>query len=177
MIRKVLVPFIVFVVLWLTNAFCALARSSSVWGALDRLIGTWIADSASGGRPGTATSGGETWQLELDGCVLVRRDVSEYPATANRPAFRHAGLTVIWPRPEGGFKASAYDNEGHNIEYDVVASDTAIVFTSHSAPSAPKFRLTYRPVSTGYAIRFEIATPSQPEVFHPYVTGGIHRTP
>lgn len=148
---------------------------ADAWGALDRLVGTWVADSGSGGRPGAALRGGETWQLELDGRLLVRRDFSEYPATAASPAHRHEGLTVIAPAPGGGFTAHTYDNEGHVIDYDVAASDTAIVFTSRPAPSTPRFRLVYRPTDTGYSVSFEIASPDQPVRFRPYVTGGLHR--
>ncbi len=151
--------------------------SPPAWGALDRLVGTWVADGGSGGRPGTAARGGETWQRDLNGRVLVRRDFSEYPATAAHPAFRHEGLTVIAPDAGGGFTARSYDNEGHVIEYEVAASDTAIVLTSRPAPSLPQFRLSYRPAGAGYAIRFEIAPPGEPRVFRPYVTGGMHRAP
>jgi hypothetical protein len=159
-------------------ATCARAQSPPPsWGALDRLVGTWVADSGSGGRPGAAIRGGETWQRDLDGRVLVRRDFSEYPATADRPARRHEGFTMIAPAAGGRLTAHSYDNEGHVIEYEVAVSDTAIVFTSRAVPSAPRFRLTYRPAGPGYDVLFEIAPPGPADAFRPYVKGRLHRAP
>ncbi|MFI5230424.1 MAG: hypothetical protein ACHQWU_15220 [Gemmatimonadales bacterium] len=163
----------------IVNAFaCARAQTSGppAWGPLDKLLGSWVADSGSGGRPGAAIRGGETWARDLDGRVLVRHDFSEYPASTSRPAFRHDGLMVIAPAA-AGFEAYSFDNEGHVITYGVVAGDTAVVLTSLLATGQPQFRLTYRPTSSGYAVGFEIATPDRPGVFRPYVTGGLHHAP
>ncbi len=145
------------------------------WGPLERLVGAWVADSGAGGLPGAASRGGETWQLDLDGRVLVRRDFSEYPATAAGPARRHEGLTVVAPAAKGGFEAHAFDNEGHVIDYDVAAADSEIVLTSRAAPSAPRFRLTYRPAGAGWSVTFEVAPPGAPSAFRPYVSGGLRR--
>src|SRR5438874_1782797 len=93
------------------------------FGPLDGLVGTWVADSGSGGKPGMAVRGGETWVHDLDGRVLSRRDYSEYRATSTRPAFRHEGVMLIAPAAGGGFLAHSYDNEGHVIDYSIVASD------------------------------------------------------
>jgi hypothetical protein len=149
--------------------------STPAWGALARLVGEWVADSGSGGQPGVATRGGETWTRELDGHVLVRRDFSEYPATATRPAFRHEGLTVFSSSPSGALRAHFNDNEGHSIEYDVLVRGDSIVLTSVAVPNVPTFRLTYEPVSSGYAVRFEMAAPDSPGEFRPYASGAIHR--
>jgi hypothetical protein len=103
------------------------------WGALVRLVGEWSADSGSGGEPGVATRGGETWTRELDGQVLVRRDFSEYAATAKRPAFRHEGLTVFSRSPSSAVRAHFNDNEGHSIDSDVASQGDSIVLTSPEA--------------------------------------------
>src|SRR5690349_17803549 len=73
------------------------------WGPLDRLVGTWIADADSGGHPGQTTRAGETWQRDVGGHALVRRDFSEYPATATTPAFRHEGFMVVTPNQDATF--------------------------------------------------------------------------
>ncbi len=151
------------------------ATTHSAYGPLERLVGTWAADSGSGGQPGVAIRGGETWTLDLNGHVLVRRDYSEYRATSTRPAFRHEGLMLIGIAPAGGFLAHSYDNEGHIIDYSIAASDSAIVFTSAAIPSAPQFRLTYRVAGDKCAVEFEIAAPDQPGMFRAYVTGVLHR--
>jgi hypothetical protein len=145
------------------------------FGPLERLVGTWAADSGSGGQPGVAVQGGETWTRDLAGRVLQRRDYSEYRATSTRPAFRHDGLMLIGPAPGGGFLAHSYDNEGHVIDYSIVAADSAIVFTSRPAPATPQFRLTYRVTGDRCIVQFEIAPPDQPGVFRSYVTGAMHR--
>jgi hypothetical protein len=122
-----------------------------------------------------ATRGGETWTRELDGHVLVRRDFSEYPASAARPAFRHEGLTVVSHSPSGALRARFDDNEGHSIDYDVVVRGGSIVLTSGMMPTVPTFKLTYEPVSTGYTVRFEMAPPDAPGTFRTYASGAIHR--
>ncbi len=155
----------------------ALAEAPSGWAELQRLVGSWRADSGSGGAPGTALRGAETWRAELDGRVLVRRDTSEYAATARHPAFRHAGLTVFAPAPAGGLEARSFDNEGHVIDYDVAAADTAIVLTSRPVAGAPRFRLAYRPAGEAWDVTFEIAPPGAPGAFRRYVAGRMHRAP
>ncbi len=151
--------------------------TAPAWGALTRLVGTWVADSGSGGKPGVAIRGGEAWSRDLDGRVLVRRDYSEYAATPARAAFRHEGLTVISPAPDGGMVAHTYDSEGHVIDYVVAVTDTVIVFTSPPTASTPQFRLTYRPRGTGYAVTFEIAPPGRAGQFQRYVAGSLRRAP
>ena len=151
------------------------ATSAPDWGALARLVGEWVAESGSGGQPGVATRGGETWTGELDGHVLVRRDFSEYPASTTRPAFRHEGLTVFSHSPSGGVRAHFDDNEGHSIDYNVLVSGDSIVLTSGVTPNSPTFRLTYEAVSAGYAVRFEMAAPDAPRDFRTYASGVIHR--
>ena len=156
---------------------CGQLANEPAWGRLAGLVGTWSAESGSGGQPGVAVRGGETWTRDLNGQVLLRREYSEYPATPSRAAFRHEGLTVISPATEGGFVAHSYDTEGHVIDYVVIVTDSAIVFTSRPAASAPQFRLTYRARGARYAVIFQIAPPGHPEQFQDYVTGVLRRTP
>jgi hypothetical protein len=145
------------------------------FGSLERLVGSWSAESGSGGQPGTTTRGGETWVIELGGNLLLRRDFSEYPAANGRSPVRHEGLMVIAPLKGEGTVAHAYDNEGHVIDYTVVATDTLIVFTSRPLKGAPAFRLTYRPMAAAYEVSFEIAPPDHPGEFQLYVRGILRR--
>jgi hypothetical protein len=151
------------------------AQTPAGWDALTKMQGDWIADAGAGGKPGAATRGGETWKSDLDGKVIIRRDFSEYPAAAGRPAFRHEGITVFAQSPDGKIIAHAYDNEGHVIDYDVVASSSSVVMTSKQVPGAPQFRLTYSPHDTAVGVSFEIATPDAPGTFKPYVSGTVRR--
>jgi hypothetical protein len=155
----------------------AQAPARPSWGPFERLQGTWVADSGSGGHPGAAARAGETWTQDLNGRVLLRRDYSEYPASSDHVAFRHEGLMVIAPSPTGGFNAWSYDNEGHVIQYGVLAHDSAVVFTSTATPGQPQFRLTYSQTGRGYSVQFEIAAPNAPGQFRMYVAGGLHRAP
>jgi hypothetical protein len=167
-----------FILVLLGGGQGALMQTTSVapdWGALAGLVGEWVADSGSGGQPGMATRGGETWSRELDGHVLVRRDFSEYPASPMRPALRHEGLTVFSRSPSGALRARFDDNEGHSIDYDVVVRDDSIVLTSATTQTLPTFRLTYEAVSSGYTVQFETAPPDTPGEFRPYASGAIHR--
>lgn len=152
------------------------APTQSEWNQLARLLGAWVADTGSGGKPGAAIRGGETWSTDLENHVLVRRDHSEYAATLDRAAFRHDGLMVL-ARAAGEWVAHSFDNEGHVIDYRVMANDTAVVFTSSADASMPQFRLTYRPRGAEYVETFEIAPPGHAGAFQPYVAGRLRRAP
>lgn len=157
-----------------TNAQSASAPN---WAPFERILGEWIADAGSGGAPGMASRGGETWAFDLDKRVIVRRDYSDYPASTASPARHHEGLMVISPTNEGGFVAHAYDNEGHDIVYAVVASDSSLVMTSGEANGQPQFRLTYALSASRTIIQFDIAPPGSRGAFRSYVTGSEHRAP
>ncbi|HEY0510894.1 MAG TPA: hypothetical protein VGH73_03260 [Thermoanaerobaculia bacterium] len=152
------------------------AETPKPWTGWEMLLGDWVADS-SHGKPGSATSGTLSFAYDLDRHVIVRRDRSDYPATAGRPAFSQAGLTAIYPDSAGALHASSFDNEGHVIEYEVRTAEGSVVFVSPPKPSSPGFRLTYKTIPTGLAIRFEIAPPGQPDKFATYVEGTVHRAP
>jgi hypothetical protein len=159
--------------------FCAGAQTPARpnWTPFEWLVGSWVADIGSGGQPGMATRGGETWALDLDRRVIIRRDYSDYPPTADRPAAHHEGMMVIAPLAGGGYSAHAYDNEGHNIDYDVAVGESTEVFTSRAVSGEPRFRLTYTRSVSGVDVKFEIAPPNQPGGFRVYVTGSMQRAP
>jgi hypothetical protein len=143
--------------------------------ALQPLLGAWTAEDGSGGTPGRAVRGGETWAADLDGRVIVRRYFSEYPASPQRAAFRLEGMTVVARTPTGGLVAHDFDNDGHVIDYVVEATDTAIVFTSEATAAGPRFRLTFRPVAGRLNVQFEIAKAGEPNHFTSYVAGSLRR--
>jgi hypothetical protein len=82
---------------------------------------------------------------------------------------------IVAPAAGSEFVAHSYDNEGHVIDYRVIATDTVIVLTSLPDTTMPRFRLTYRPRGTGYMETFEIAPPGRPEAFESYVSGTLRR--
>jgi hypothetical protein len=176
-LRLVATAFVLSSGCWLVpSSSGAQASARPNWTPFEWLVGSWVADIGSGGQPGMATRGGESWTLDLDRRVMIRRDYSDYPPAAGRPAAHHEGMMVIAPLG-GGYSAHAYDNEGHNIDYDIAAGDSTEVFTSRAVSGEPQFRLTYARSATGVDVKFEIAAPNQPGAFRVYVTGSMHHAP
>ena len=161
----------------LTAAVSATAAPLSPWHGWDRLIGDWVGGT-SRGVPGPAASSGFSFRYDLENHVVVRKDWADYPAMQGRPAFHHEGLMVVSPGDAGSpARATYYDNEGHVIEYDYAASDSAIVFVSVQQEDAPRYRLTYRFEPTQLGIVFEIARPGSGDDFKTYVEGTATRVP
>lgn len=137
------------------------------WGPWAALEGSWVAEGASSGQPGQATSGGFTFEFQLDKHIFVRRNFARYPG------FRHDDLAVMTPR-----RATYWDNEGHAIEYAVESLDDGKTLRWVSAPAAgaPRFRFTYRRLSAArLAVVFEMAPPGQPEAFKVYTEATVRR--
>ena len=148
--------------------------SAPRWDAFKFLIGEWVGEGT--GAPGEGT-GGFTFSLDLQNSVLVRKNYANYPATKDRPAFRHDDLMIVYQ--EGGkTRAIYFDNEQHVINYSVtVASDSdSIVFVSDVAPATPRFRLTNTKAGTDkITITFEFAPPGKPESFTRYIEAVARR--
>jgi hypothetical protein len=150
--------------------------NDSVWTALGSLVGTWSGEGT--GDPGSGT-GGFSFSWDLQQRVLIRKSHADYPAAADRPAFSHQDLTIVYRDTETGLaKAIYFDNEGHVINYAVSASPDArsIVFLSEIAPSMPRYRLTYTMTGDeGIRMTFEIAPPDKPDSFRTYIQAGARR--
>jgi len=145
---------------------------------LDRLAflsGEWIGEG--GGDPGQGI-GGFTFNPDLQGKVIVRKNYAEYPATKDKPAFRHDDLMIIYKQPGDTMRAIYWDNEGHVINYTVEVSpdSKSAVFVSLPSASTPGFRLTYKMKDEkNIGITFEIAPPGRPDKFSPYLEASAHR--
>lgn len=146
------------------------------WAPFSFLTGGWIGEG--GGEPGQAT-GGFTFHYDLQEKVLVRRSRADYPASAQRPAFSHEDLTIIYREsPAAPFKAVYFDGEGHVIHYAVSYSAGATAFLSDASAAGPRYRLTYtRTGKDTVAIRFEIAPPGKPDGFSTYLDAKARRKP
>ena len=163
-------------ILILAGLVLAQQSKETSWDAWRPLIGKWTAQG--GGQPGQATAGGFSFEFDLQKKIIVRRNYSEYPATATAPASRHDDLMVIYQDAEKGTRAEYFDNEGHVISYGVVFSDDrkTITFTSEVVPSAPRFRLIYtRKEGDLLNVEFQIAPPGKPDSFSKYVEGTATR--
>ena len=67
--------------------------SKDGFGPLDFLLGDWVAEG--GGAPGQGT-GGFSFAPDLQRAIVVRKSYAEYPATKDRPTYRHDDLMVIY---------------------------------------------------------------------------------
>jgi hypothetical protein len=155
---------------------CAAAQQlpPEKWAEWQPFLGTW--EGAGGGGPGQG-SGGFTFTPELQGAVLVRHNYAQYPATKDKPAYRHDDLMVIY-RDASGKKTRAdyWDNEGHIIHYVVEFTDHKLMMVSDAGQPGPRCRLTY--VKTGdndLRLTFEIAPPEAPDKFKTYIEASAKR--
>jgi hypothetical protein len=156
---------------------CAAAqqRPSEKWADWQPFLGAW--EGAGGGGPGQG-SGAFTFAPELQGAVVVRRNYAQYPATKDKPAYRHDDLMVIYPDASGKkTRADYWDNEGHVIHYVVEFTDRKLVMVSDAGQPGPRYRLTY--VKTGdndLKLTFEIAPPEALDKFKTYIEASAKRT-
>ena len=144
------------------------------WTPWRFLLGEWVGEG--GGEPGQGV-GGSTFALDLQNTVLVRKNLAEYPATADRPAMRHDDLMIIYQQ-SGLTRAFYFDNEGHVIQYaaSVSADGTTWTFLSEPQAGAPRFRLVYTKETTNSVrIDFDIAPPGKPESFSSYIRSRTRR--
>jgi hypothetical protein len=135
------------------------------WAPLKFLAGEWV---ATGGRC--------SFQPDLQGRILVRKSYAEYPATSQRPAFRHDDLMIVYQDAGGNLRADYFDNEGHVIRYAVRAGRDSAEFLSDASDAAPRFRLTYlKTAPDELTLKFEIAPPGKPDSFKTYLDARLRR--
>ncbi|MGI9104486.1 MAG: hypothetical protein ACR2IF_18745 [Terriglobales bacterium] len=136
------------------------------WAEWQPFLGTW----AGGGSGAPGQSAGEfRFALDLQGAVLTRHSYAEYPASKDKPAYRHDDLMVIYPAGQHT-RADYWDNEGHIIHYYVEFSPAKLVFLSDAAQPGPRFRLTYQKTGEdALKLTFEVAPPEAREKFKTYI--------
>jgi hypothetical protein len=134
---------------------------------------------SSTGQPGQASAGEFSFEYQLDQHIMVRKNFAEYPATKDRPAFRHDDLVVVYPAEGGGAKRAIYwDSEGHMIEYaaEELENGNVLRWVSAPSPNAPRFRFTYRKIAEKrLAVLFEMAPPGKPDAFAKYVEATVRK--
>jgi hypothetical protein len=159
----------------LLSLACAalVAQAPDAFAPLRFLEGAWAGEGS--GQPGKGT-GEFTFRSELHGKILVRRNVTTFPAQEGRPALRHEDLLTVWS--EGGkLKALYLDSEGHAIRYGVEAlpGGKGVVFQSEPQPG-PAFRLTYLVKDKDTVnVAFAIAPPDKPGAYTTHVAGDCQR--
>lgn len=162
--------------LWAASLCAQQANETGDLNAWRFLLGEWAAEG--GGKPGQG-SGTFSFNFDLQGKIVVRRNRADYPATKDRPAYSHEDLMVIYPEPGGTLSRAIYfDNEGHVIQYSAqfAGDKKTVTLLSDPVPSAPRFRLTYTTGKDGALhIKFEIAPPNRLDSFSTYLEGVAHR--
>ncbi len=109
--------------IWLMWAGLLAAQTDARWAPFQFMTGRWTADS-----------GGFSLLPELNGQVLVRRNVN------NTPGQKHEDLMIVYL--DGGPKAIYFDTEGHTIRYRVsFPAKNAALFESEGGGT--KYRLSY----------------------------------
>ena len=156
------------------SALLALALSAAPapfgpeWNAL---VGEWKGEGK--GSPGEG-GGVATFRFDLEGHVLVRRNVSDYPAAGPKPAVHHEDLMVVHPGASPSeARAIYFDNESHVIEYTASwsADGKTLTFLSSGSAPGPRFRLVYKVLGPErISVGFDIAPPGSTE-FKTYVSG------
>jgi hypothetical protein len=143
------------------------------WAPLAFLIGDWVGEG--GGGPGQG-SGEFSFHLDLGGAILIRKNISHYPATKDKPAYAHTDLMIIYF--ESTLRAIYFDDENHTIHYAVepLADGKGVRFLSDAVATQPRYRLTYRKTGDDrVAIQFEIAPADHPEAFSSYIEATARR--
>jgi len=147
------------------------------WESMTRLLGKWVGEGSSELGSG---SGYFTFEPDLKGKVLIRKNHSEYPATKDRPTYVHEDLMTVYADPATKRTRAFYvDTEGHVINYEVSfsADGDKITFLSEAQPAAPRYRLSYIYSAPGrMTVTLEMAQPGKPDEFQKIVEGKVRRT-
>lgn len=149
---------------------CRSQSGTGKWEKWEYLLGNWKGEG--NGNPGMG-EGTFTFSNALSDNILIRKSLTSFPASENRPAFTHEDLMIIYADPSGiPSHANYFDNEGHSINYSIVYSGEQIILTSEQIPNIPRFRLTYQKLDEqNVNVVFAIAPPQSPEDFKIYLEG------
>ncbi len=160
--------FLLGLLLWPAMAM-AQAAAPFDWSGLKFLLGTWQSEEDAGAL-GKSSRGECRFELGLEGRVMLRHNLADYPAAGGRPAIHHEDLMVISADGNGRpAKASYWDNEGHLIDYAVTIDADTVTLLTEAVGNAPRFRLRYRLLPDGRVHGvFEIAPPGKPDAFASY---------
>lgn len=139
------------------------------WEKWNHLIGEWVGEG--NGQPGQG-EGRFTFLTDLNGKILVRKNHTVFPATADSPEKVHDDLLIAYPGNGDVQEAIYFDNEGNTIKYIVTFSEKSVVMTSIAAQNIPRFRLSYETIDAKTVnIKFEMASPQKPDEFKIYLEG------
>ncbi|MGD0342812.1 MAG: hypothetical protein ABSA76_14005, partial [Bacteroidales bacterium] len=149
-------------------------QATGGWEKWKYLIGEWVGEG--NGQPGQG-EGSFSFQTDLDGKVLVRKNHTVFPETVKSAVKVHDDLLYVYASSRDGNQEAIYfDNEGNTIKYKVSFTENSIVLTSEKSSSSPRFRLSYTKIDdTSVKISFEMAQPNAPETFRTYLEGKANK--
>ena len=154
-----------------------LPAPSPNWDAWKFLIGKWVGEGTGDMGQG---AGYFTFEPDLEGKILIRKNHAEYPATKDRVAYSHDDLMIVFADPATKQTRAFYtDSEGHVIYYTANFSNggDTLTFLSDALPTSPRFRLTYLRTKTDrMALTFEVAPPDQPDKFHKLIDATVRKS-
>ena len=157
-------------------ALCACASKKPILGEsaeaqkfapLAFLVGDW--DGQGVGANSQGNTGSFTLAADLQTHVLTRRGFNISGSKV------HEDLTVIYLQGND-IRADYYDNEGHNIRYQVFPQPQTkqVVFESNPQADGTQYRLTYRAIDDDHIeLKFDIGHAGSD--FQPYLNGTLQR--
>jgi hypothetical protein len=149
-------------------------KTPDPWAPWRFLVGEWIGEGSGG--PGKGT-GGFSFQFDLEGKVMVRKNHADYPPANGKPAYHHDDLAILYLE-NGGIRAIFLDGEGHVIHYAANAAPDGKTLTwlSDAAPGTPRYRFTYQKTDADtLGLKFEIAPPDKADAFATYIAATARR--
>jgi hypothetical protein len=148
-------------------------QQANPWEKWNHLIGEWVGEG--NGQPGKG-EGKFSFLTDLDGKILVRKNHTVFPATADSRAKVHDDLLIVYPGNGDTQEAIYFDNEGNTIKYIVTFSEKSVIMTSIAVQNTPRFRLSYETIDAKTVnIKFEMASPQKPEEFKIYLEGKANK--
>jgi hypothetical protein len=126
------------------------------WKKLEFLLGRWTGTAGEKDTPLGAGQGGFSFELELNGKIIVRRNQAAYDS-----GDRHEDLMVIYlDAPGDAPRAIYFDTEGHVIRYSLAfPAPNSVTFLSDEHQPGPRYRLSYRLNGGTLDGKFEVAQP------------------
>jgi hypothetical protein len=170
---KSLSAFAILLLLTINNTLSG-QQNTANWEKWKYLIGEWVGES--NGQPGQG-EGSFSFQTDLDGKILVRKNHTIFPETTKSALKIHEDLLIVYPGNQDNTEEAIYfDNEGNTIKYNVTFKDNDIILTSIKKQGNPGFRLIYTKIDDKTVkIDFEMASPGTPESYRTYLSGKAFR--
>jgi len=128
----------------------------ATWKKLEFLLGKWTGAAGEKDTPLGAGQGGFSFEPQLNGKIIVRRNQASYDSGAN-----HDDLMVIYlEAPNDPPHAIYFDSEGHVIRYKLTfPGSNRVVFESDGSQPGPRYRLSYWLNGRALDGKFEVAPP------------------